>query len=234
MSVRERRRTTTKTRTSSSRRPALRAAARDSVLAETLLLVGLVLASALLLGTYRFLAAPLLDVDEGAPPSAGAAPLLRRLHAAPLPHGLRHAAPQRPAPVRDGDGNDNNSTANDTAQNDEDARRRGSNAPRADEGGYARFSDLAQDLAALPPADALARLERDDPFGARKFAADLLEHETNRGRVLTIDEIQQLFSCPRREERITLPDARVEEKARNFREGVTGTFLFFQHLRKAG
>mmetsp|Transcript_5722 Transcript_5722/g.11077 ORF Transcript_5722/g.11077 Transcript_5722/m.11077 type:complete len:469 (-) Transcript_5722:44-1450(-) len=102
-------------------------------------------------------------------------------------------------------------------------------------GGYEHFSNMAQDLAALPPTEALQKLEQSDPFGTRAFDSKLLEHETTLGRVLTIDEIkQQLFSCPRNEERITLPDARVEQKALDFREGKNGSFLFFQHLRKAG
>lgn len=101
-------------------------------------------------------------------------------------------------------------------------------------GGYAHFSNIAQDLAALSPSETLEKLEREDPFHTRRFDSQLLEHETKYGRVLTIDEIQQLFPCPRNEERITLPDVRVEQKARDFREGKKGTFLFFQHLRKAG
>jgi len=101
-------------------------------------------------------------------------------------------------------------------------------------GGYDHFLNIAQDLAALTPAETLEKLERDDPFGTRTFDSQLLERETKEGRVLTIDEIQQLFPCPRNEERITLPDVRVEQKARDFRDGKPGTFLFFQHLRKAG
>lgn len=101
-------------------------------------------------------------------------------------------------------------------------------------GGYSHFSKIAQDLAALSPSETLEQLARDDPFGMREFDTQLLHHETELGRVLTIDEIQQLFPCPRNEERITLPDARVDQKARDFREGKAGTFLFFQHLRKAG
>ena len=74
----------------------------------------------------------------------------------------------------------------------------------------------------------MARLEKEDPFGTQAFDTQLVEHETRLGRVLTIEEIQELFPCPRDEERITLPDFRVEQKARDFREGKAGTFLFFQ------
>ena len=102
-------------------------------------------------------------------------------------------------------------------------------------GGLAHFTKLAQDLAALPPSETLHQLESTDPFGVRTFDKQLLEHETTLGRVLTINEIQELFPCPiNDEERITLPDVRVEQKALDFRNGKRGTFLFFQHLRKAG
>lgn len=100
-------------------------------------------------------------------------------------------------------------------------------------GGFAHFNSIAQDLAALEdPADVLGRLEGDDPFGTRKFDSELLQRETDLGRVLSIDEMRQLFPCPDNERRITLPDARMEQKARDFRNAKRGTFLFFQHLRK--
>jgi hypothetical protein len=109
----------------------------------------------------------------------------------------------------------------------------GSNNQHHTMGGLAHFSKLAQDIAALPPEEALIELEK-DPFGTRAFDAQLLEHETKLKRILSLEEIQELFPCPTNlEERITLPDVRVQEKAREFREGKRGTFLFFQHLRKA-
>ncbi len=109
----------------------------------------------------------------------------------------------------------------------------GSNNQHHTMGGLAHFSKLAQDIAALPPEEALIELEK-DPFGTRTFDAQLLEHETKLKRILSLEEIQELFPCPTNlEERITLPDVRVQEKAREFREGKRGTFLFFQHLRKA-
>ena len=101
------------------------------------------------------------------------------------------------------------------------------------EGGFIHFSQLAQDLAALSPGETLKRLE-EDPFGTRTFDTQLIEHETALGRILSIQEMQTLFPCPPNEERITLPDIRVESKAEEFRQQKKGTFLFFQHLRKAG
>jgi len=69
----------------------------------------------------------------------------------------------------------------------------------------------------------------------RAFDTQLLEKETALERVLTIEEIQQIFPCPtNNEDRITLPDMRIESKAQDFRDEKPGTFLFFQHLRKAG
>jgi len=69
----------------------------------------------------------------------------------------------------------------------------------------------------------------------RAFDTQLLEQETKLERVLTIEEIQQIFPCPANDEdRITLPDMRIESKAQDFRDEKPGTFLFFQHLRKAG
>jgi hypothetical protein len=99
-------------------------------------------------------------------------------------------------------------------------------------GGYAHFGDIARDLAALEPAEALEILERDDPFGTRTFGAELTRHETDLGRALVVDEVRRLFPCPTEGRRITLPDARSEKKARDFRDGKGGTFLFFQHIRK--
>ena len=102
------------------------------------------------------------------------------------------------------------------------------------EGGLAYFTNVAQNLAALTPAKLLERLERDDMFGTRTFDSELQRRETSLGRVLTMDEIKDLFPCPADDRRITLPNVRLEDKARDFRDGKRGTFLFFQHLRKAG
>jgi hypothetical protein len=99
-------------------------------------------------------------------------------------------------------------------------------------GGYEYYKSVALELAGLEPQMTLHRLEMDDPFGTRKFDAELLRRETDLGRVLDVNEIRALFPCPENEYRITLPDVRMESKARDFRNGKRGTFLFFQHLRK--
>ena len=95
------------------------------------------------------------------------------------------------------------------------------------------FQKLAMDLARLSPAETLKQLEEKDPFGTRTFEQRLLDAETTKGRILTLDELQELFPCPL-DHRITLPDQRNHTKARAFRNQEPGTFLFFQHLRKAG
>ena len=41
-----------------------------------------------------------------------------------------------------------------------------------------------------------------------------------------------MFECPT--DRITLPDQRNHTKSIEYRANKVGTFLFFQHLRKAG
>lgn len=95
------------------------------------------------------------------------------------------------------------------------------------------FKKLAMDLVRLPPAQTLKTLEEEDPFGTRVFEKRLEETETAKGRILTLEEIQELFPCPFNK-RITLPDLRNHTKGQAFRDGKPGTFLFFQHLRKAG
>ena len=95
------------------------------------------------------------------------------------------------------------------------------------------FKTLAMNLARLSPAETLKQLEEKDPFGTRTFEQQLQDAETTKGRILTLDEIQQLFPCPSNH-RITLPDQRNHTKALAFRNNEPGTFLFFQHLRKAG
>ncbi|KAL7447089.1 hypothetical protein ACHAXM_011104, partial [Skeletonema potamos] len=111
---------------------------------------------------------------------------------------------------------------------------RGRGASSQASGGFQHFLDIALDLASLEPSEALATIEQNDPFETNHFDTLLLQKETSLKRILTIDEIKEIFPCPRLEERITLPDARVEQKAQDFRDGKRGTFLFFQHLRKAG
>jgi len=189
----------------SSRRPALSAAFRNSTVLETLFLVGLVVIAALILCIYQFISSNFEDGE-------------RRMPEISLPRAL--LAPQEVDVQKSGQLR-GNLLNNDKRQ-------------QLSTGGYAHFLSIAQNLAALTPAETLKNLESEDPFGTRTFDSQLLEHETEVGRVLTIHEIQQLFTCPRNEERITLPDARVEQKAHDFRGGKKGTFLFFQHLRKAG
>jgi hypothetical protein len=97
---------------------------------------------------------------------------------------------------------------------------------------YPFWRDLVVRLASIPAKEALLELRNNDPFGTRQFETNLLAEETKLGRLLEHSELQQLFSCP--DSRITLPDQRDLQKARDFRETKPGTFLFFQHLRKAG
>lgn len=111
---------------------------------------------------------------------------------------------------------------------------RGGFSSTTTQGGFKHFLDIALDLAALEPTEALAELEQNDPFQTQRFDTLLLQKETSLERILTIEEIKEIFPCPKLDERITLPDARIEQKARDFRDGKPGTFLFFQHLRKAG
>lgn len=91
---------------------------------------------------------------------------------------------------------------------------------------YMYYRSLAMRLAALPPDQVLEELEKNDPFGVRRFERRLLYTESSQGSFLR--DIRSLFPCP--VDRITLPDRR--NKKRNFRNGKV--FLFFQHLRKAG
>ena len=193
----------------SARRPALSAAFRDSTILETVVLVGLVIAAAIVLWTYQFISSRLEEGDATNNDGSGSAALPRVLE--PL------------NPAKSGGQLRGSSTGNNNSEQ-----------TKSTTGGYAHFLKVAQDLSALNPDETLSRLERDDPFGTQAFDKQLLEHETTLGRVLSIDEIQEIFPCPSNEERITLPDYRVEQKAREFRDGKRGTFLFFQHLRKAG
>jgi len=99
---------------------------------------------------------------------------------------------------------------------------------------YPYWKDLAVKLAAMTAKETLIELNEKDPFGTRTFENYLLEQETKLGRLLTQDELEALFPCPSTKRRITLPDQRNHQKAKDFRDSKPGTFLFFQHLRKAG
>ena len=167
----------------------------------------MVIVAAIILWAYQFITSR-LEIDSGS--EEGGLP-------ESLPRSVAEPPIQKSGNLRGGGGGDTQKITTSTT------------------GGLAHFTKLAQDLAALPPSETLHQLESTDPFGVRTFDKQLLEHETTLGRVLTINEIQELFPCPiNDEERITLPDVRVEQKALDFRNGKRGTFLFFQHLRKAG
>jgi hypothetical protein len=98
---------------------------------------------------------------------------------------------------------------------------------------FSDFQQLAVDLARLLPHETLHRLEHTDPFETRAFERKLQEQETALGRTLTLLELQQVFPCPHAR-RISVPDLRNHSQAVSFRRNEAGTFLFFQHLRKAG
>lgn len=103
-------------------------------------------------------------------------------------------------------------------------------------GGYQYWRDVAIRLAKLTPSELLKELEK-DPFETRVFESKLLEAETAKGAVLELPEVKKIFPCPTKDRRISLPDVRNHTRAKAFRDGATGpdfTFLFFQHLRKAG
>ena len=109
---------------------------------------------------------------------------------------------------------------------------------------YDEFFEMATSLAALTPEEILEALNTKDPFEMRSFSQKLKEKEVELDRKLTLDEIKHLFPCP--VDRISLPDKRDHTKAEIFRKEIksvihnepianaTGSFIFFQHLRKAG
>lgn len=107
------------------------------------------------------------------------------------------------------------------------------NSPRS----YAEWRQLAMDLAALPASETLSKLERDDPFGVRRVAKAMEEAAAQGQPIDDVSTVEQLglFTCPPQQERLSYPDQRDADKARSFRErDEKGTFIFFQHLRKAG
>lgn len=214
MQTARRRRTRIKQSNSSSRRPALSAAFRDSTVIETAFLVGIVVIVAVILWIYQSFISSFESRSDQRRGGIGAGDRLSE-------KSLDQVIVEPPQPAQKTGLLRNLANNNNLPQTSTTAA-----------GGYKRFFNIAQELAALEPTDTLDRLEREDPFGTRQFDQQLLQQETELGRVLTIQEIQQLFPCPSNDERITLPDARVEQKARDFRDGKKGTFLFFQHLRK--
>ena len=199
----------------SSHRPALRAAARNSTLLETVFIVGLVIVIGTVIFTYQLVSSVSLEDNTQGGPTSSLPRQLQSVHQPQLSSpaiALRHAA-------------DNVHAQNNINQQQQSNQQRG---------GFQHFHTIAQDLASLPPAQTLEQLEKNDPFGTRTFDSKLIQQETTLGRVLTMTEVRELFPCPSVDERITLPDVRVAQKAKDFREGKKGSFLFFQHLRKAG
>ena len=136
------------------------------------------------------------------------------------PTELQNQNQQRKALVDGGSSNNNNNNKN------------GNPEKSVDKTQYPYWRDLAVNLAAMTAKETLDELIEKDPFGTRKFEQDLLEQETQLGRLLKQEELEALFPCP--SSRITLPDQRNLKKAKAFRDNKPGTFLFFQHLRKAG
>ena len=98
---------------------------------------------------------------------------------------------------------------------------------------YSEWKNFAVQLAGMKPSDIVRTLKKNDPFGVRTFEKKLLDTESEKGRFLSLQEIQEVFPCPNTE-RITLPEQRNNDKALAFRNGTKPFFLFFQHLRKAG
>jgi hypothetical protein len=119
---------------------------------------------------------------------------------------------------------------------------------------YADWRRLAVELSALLPSDLIKTLEQKDPFGVRNFEKKLLKLESENHGPVSLEQIrQELFPCPH-EDRISLPDVRNHSQSLSFRHRFgtlykqhdtisnssttttksIHTFLFFQHLRKAG
>lgn len=98
---------------------------------------------------------------------------------------------------------------------------------------FHEFRDIAVHLAAKDPDVILSTLEEHDPFGVRAFEQALIAEEGKKGAFLTDAQLHRLFDCPH--DRMTLPDQRNRERDAAFRSAPENpTYLFFQHLRKAG
>eukprot|EP00984_Skeletonema_dohrnii_P037308 scaffold39275_cov167-Skeletonema_dohrnii-CCMP3373.AAC.1 len=197
------------------RRPILSSASRNSTALETIFLIGLVIAVFIAFWLYQLVSILVSSSVSGPEP-------VMSLPGVPSPGGLLQQQQQQQGQV-------GQSQAVISA-----GGLRGKVASSLTGGGFQHYLDIALDLASLEPSEALATMEQNDPFQTNYFDNLLLQKETLLKRTLTIDEIKDIFPCPRLDERITLPDARVEQKAKDFRDGKDGTFLFFQHLRKAG
>jgi hypothetical protein len=124
------------------------------------------------------------------------------------------------------------STNNQRRDTDTGTTKKGSSAS------YSHWREVALNLAALSPAQVISTLEEQDPFGVRTFERQLLDAESKKEAFLDLSELRGIFQCP--STRITLPDQRDHSRDRAFRNpppigsGKNSTYLFFQHLRKAG
>eukprot|EP00538_Stauroneis_constricta_P004548 CAMPEP_0119555984 /NCGR_PEP_ID=MMETSP1352-20130426/8051_1 /TAXON_ID=265584 /ORGANISM="Stauroneis constricta, Strain CCMP1120" /LENGTH=466 /DNA_ID=CAMNT_0007602861 /DNA_START=144 /DNA_END=1541 /DNA_ORIENTATION=+ len=118
-----------------------------------------------------------------------------------------------------------------SSNNDEQSDTKNDN--RHEPKSYQDWKRIALDLAAKHPSDVLSILQNEDPFGVRAFERRLIEMESSKQRFLSLQEIQQeLFPC---NPSITIPDQRRMDVVPEFQDRTsTSTFLFFQHLRKAG
>jgi hypothetical protein len=113
------------------------------------------------------------------------------------------------------------------------------------------WRQMAIDLAKLPVKVLLQKLEKDDPFGVRKFEVELIQKELELGRTLTGEELRQLFPCPAKclftpelhPERLGAPTLFREQAQQKQQSPLLSgessssspfSWLFFQHLRKAG
>jgi hypothetical protein len=112
---------------------------------------------------------------------------------------------------------------------------------------------MAVELAKLPPAQVLTKLEQDDPFGVRTLNQQIEQYHQQQqfldGATAQQEQLAQgllekikteLFPCPTSpQQRISYPDQRNHTKVQAFRSYDTttttnGYFILFQHLRKAG
>ena len=194
------------------RRPKLSSASRNSTALETIFLIGLVIAVFIAFWLYQLVSILMSSSVSGPGPAIS-------LPDVPSPGGLLQQGQVAKSQAVISAGGLRGGVASSLSNN---------------YWGFQHYLDISLELASLEPSEALASMEKNDPFQTNHFDTVLLERETSLKRTLTIEEIKEIFPCPRIEERITLPDARVEQKAKDFRDGKHGTFLFFQHLRKAG
>ncbi len=110
----------------SARRPALRAAFNNSTVLETVFLVGLVIAAAIVLWTYQFISSSLEEGDATNNNGSGSAA---------LPRVLEPLHPAKSGQLRGTNGSNSNNNEQ----------------PKSLTGGYAHFLKVAQDLSALNP-----------------------------------------------------------------------------------